>query len=93
MCLAFGIGQLGAGTLKEMCVVFTWTRRILAPASARAIAIACPIPRVPPVTKAVWPSRLNSCCTDVIVLVLLLRFLLCLFERLMVRWCSQLKKN
>ena len=38
---------------------FTWTRRISAPASARARVIACPIPRVPPVTKAVCPSSEN----------------------------------
>ena len=38
---------------------FTWTRRISAPASARASAIARPIPRVPPVIKAVCPSSEN----------------------------------
>lgn len=46
----------------------TCTRRMSAPASASAIAIACPIPRVPPVTRAVCPSRENSCCTDAILL-------------------------
>ena len=38
---------------------FTWTRRISAPASAKARAIARPIPRVPPVIKAVCPSSEN----------------------------------
>lgn len=32
---------------------------MFAPASARASVIALPIPRVPPVTKAVCPSREN----------------------------------
>lgn len=35
----------------------TWTRIMSAPASARAIAIAAPMPRVPPVTRAVLPWR------------------------------------
>lgn len=35
----------------------TWTRIISAPASARAIAIAAPMPRVPPVMRAVLPWR------------------------------------
>ena len=39
--------------------LFTWTRRISAPASAKASAMACPIPRVPPVIRAVCPSREN----------------------------------
>ncbi len=39
--------------------LFTCTRRISAPASAKASAMACPIPRVPPVTMAVCPSREN----------------------------------
>jgi hypothetical protein len=47
----------------------TWTRRMLAPASARARAMDWPIPRVPPVTRAVWPSRENSSCTAVMVKV------------------------
>jgi hypothetical protein len=47
----------------------TWTRRISAPASASAMAIAWPIPRVPPVTRAVWPDREKSSCTVVIVSV------------------------
>ena len=38
---------------------FTWTRRISAPASAKASAIARPIPRVPPVIKAVCPLSEN----------------------------------
>lgn len=37
----------------------TWTRIRSAPASARAMATAWPMPRVPPVTTAVWPSREN----------------------------------
>jgi len=36
-----------------------------APASARARAIARPIPRVPPVTRAVLPVRSNS--EDIVV--------------------------
>lgn len=38
----------------------TWTSIISAPASARATAIACPIPLVPPVTRAVFPWSENS---------------------------------
>ena len=41
-----------------------------APASARAMAIDWPMPRVPPVTRAVWPSSEKSCCTDVMLAVL-----------------------
>ncbi len=33
----------------------TWTRRMSAPASARAMATDCPMPLVPPVTSAVSP--------------------------------------
>jgi len=40
-----------------------------APASARARAIARPIPRVPPVTRAVLPVRSNS--EDIVVCELL----------------------
>ena len=40
---------------------------ISAPASANAIAIACPMPLVPPVTNAVWPSSENSFMTFVIL--------------------------
>jgi hypothetical protein len=40
-----------------------------APASARAIAIAWPIPRVPPVTSAVCPSRENNCITGAMIVV------------------------
>ena len=50
---AYGDFFLGGGFL------FTWTRRISAPASAKARAIARPIPRVPPVIKAVCPSSEN----------------------------------
>lgn len=39
-----------------------------APASARATAIACPIPRVPPVTRAVWPSSEKSCGIEVMLI-------------------------
>jgi hypothetical protein len=35
-----------------------------APASANAIAMACPIPRVPPVTTAVLPTSENSFRND-----------------------------
>ena len=38
---------------------YTCIRMISAPASASAIAAAWPIPRVPPVIKAVCPSREN----------------------------------
>ena len=38
---------------------YTCIRIISAPASANAIAAACPIPLVPPVTRAVWPSNEN----------------------------------
>jgi hypothetical protein len=38
-----------------------------APASARARDMAWPIPLVPPVTRAVWPSREKSCWIDVMV--------------------------
>lgn len=50
--LECGLGGGGVG-------VSTWTRRMSAPASARARATACPIPLVPPVIRAVWPSREN----------------------------------
>lgn len=46
----------------------TWTRRMSAPASARARAIDWPMPRVPPVTRAVWPSSEKSCCTDAMLM-------------------------
>lgn len=49
--------------------MITWTRRISAPASARAIVMAWPMPLVPPVTKAVCPSRENSCSTEVMIAV------------------------
>ena len=39
--------------------MFTCIRTISAPASARAMAAAWPIPLVPPVTRAVCPSREN----------------------------------
>ena len=42
----------------------TWTSKISAPASASAKAMACPIPLVPPVTRAVWPSSENNCCIE-----------------------------
>lgn len=52
--IALGIDQwMFRGVDSVKC---TWTRRISAPASARAIAIDCPMPLVPPVTRAVWPS-------------------------------------
>jgi hypothetical protein len=38
-------------------VSFTWIKRMSAPASARAIATAWPMPLVPPVMRAVCPSR------------------------------------
>jgi hypothetical protein len=41
-----------------------------APASANAIAMACPIPRVPPVTTAVLPTSENSFSNDSILLSL-----------------------
>jgi hypothetical protein len=41
-----------------------------APASANAIAIAWPIPRVPPVTTAVLPASENSFSNDSILLSL-----------------------
>ena len=37
----------------------TCIRMISAPASARAMAMAAPMPRVPPVTTAVLPSKEN----------------------------------
>jgi hypothetical protein len=45
-----------------------------APASARARAIACPIPLVPPVTRAVWPAREKSSWTVDISVVFSLVF-------------------
>lgn len=48
-------------------VMLTCTRSTSAPASANAIAIAWPIPRVPPVTRAVFPSREKSCWTEFIL--------------------------
>lgn len=39
--------------------ICTWIKMISAPHSASATAAACPIPLVPPVTSAVWPSREN----------------------------------
>jgi hypothetical protein len=44
-------------------------RRMSAPASARAMAIEAPMPRVPPVTRAVWPSREKSCWVAFMVVV------------------------
>jgi hypothetical protein len=41
-----------------------------APASANAIAMACPIPRVPPVTTAVLPTSENSFSNESILLSL-----------------------
>lgn len=38
----------------------TWIKTISAPASARAMAIACPIPLVPPVTIATLPLNENN---------------------------------
>ena len=38
----------------------TWINTTSAPASAKAKAIACPMPLVPPVTTAVWPLREKS---------------------------------
>lgn len=35
----------------------TWMRTMSAPASAREMAMCAPMPRVPPVTTAVRPSR------------------------------------
>ena len=49
--------------------IITWTSRISAPASARAIAMACPMPLVPPVTNAVFPSRENNCNVEPILLI------------------------
>lgn len=45
----------------------TWTRIRSAPASARATATAWPMPRVPPVTTAVWPSRENRLGVAILV--------------------------
>lgn len=39
-----------------MTLVFTWTKMMSAPASARAIATAWPMPLVAPVMRAVCPS-------------------------------------
>jgi hypothetical protein len=47
----------------------TWTRRMSAPASARAMAMDWPMPRVPPVTRAVWPDSEKSCWTVVMVVM------------------------
>lgn len=44
-----------------------WTRIRSAPASARATATAWPMPRVPPVTTAVWPSRENRLGAAILV--------------------------
>ena len=49
--------------------VGTWMRMISAPASAIAIAIACPIPRVPPVTTAFFPESEKSFMVASMVLV------------------------
>ena len=49
--------------------VGTWIRTMSAPASAIAIAIACPIPRVPPVTTAVFPESEKSFIVASMVLV------------------------
>ncbi len=38
----------------------TWTKIMSAPASASPMATACPIPRVPPVTRAVSPLSENK---------------------------------
>ena len=46
------------GCNKEM-LNYTCIKIISAPASARAMAAACPMPLVPPVTKAVCPSKEN----------------------------------
>jgi hypothetical protein len=51
-------------------------RRMSAPASARAMAIEAPMPRVPPVTRAVWPSREKSCWVAFMVVVVVVDWLL-----------------
>ena len=52
--------------IRKSCMrrLHTWTSKMSAPASASAIAMACPIPLVPPVTRAVWPSSENNCCIE-----------------------------
>lgn len=50
--------------------IHTWIKTISAPDSAKAKAIACPMPLVPPVTTPVNPLRENSDATGVDMIVL-----------------------
>jgi hypothetical protein len=45
-------------------------RMMSAPASARPMATAWPMPLVPPVIKAVWPSNENKDIIDCVAIVL-----------------------
>lgn len=54
--MAVGIGNW-EGIRGRGKVGGTWMRTMSAPASAREIAMCAPMPRVPPVTTAVRPSR------------------------------------
>lgn len=60
------LGSAGVLSLLHELELEHWLHRrtciniISAPASASAMAAACPIPLVPPVTRAVWPSREKS---------------------------------
>jgi len=56
----------------------TWTSNTSAPDSANAIVMAWPIPLVPPVTKAVLPSKLKSCwIADIVLDVCVMCSLIC----------------
>lgn len=72
----------------------TCARMISAPASARATAIAWPIPRVPPVTRAIWPLRENSSVTggamvSTVRVVLVVRKVLARVQNSNPQWCEE----
>ena len=55
--ISFTTGKVFTPAIED--IIQTWIRMMSAPASASAIATACPMPLVPPVTRAVCPSREN----------------------------------
>lgn len=64
-------------------VKYTCIKSMSAPASARAIAAAWPIPLVPPVTRAVCPSKENNLAVAVFAMFCKTRFFLELLELVM----------
>lgn len=63
-CIALGRTSALQTTQWKGDVHLTCTRRTSAPDSANASVMDWPMPRVPPVTNAVCPSRENSFCME-----------------------------